>query len=144
MRLGTLPPLGALICYEGVFPGAVVDPGARPAWLLNLSNDGWYGISAGPHQHFAMARVRSVEEGLPLVRAANTGVSGVVDSFGRVLVRTGLGEAAVVDVPLPRPLATATIYGRFGDLATLALALGAIALALLPAASRRRGAAATG
>ena len=137
VRLGTVPAFGPLICYEGIFPGAVVDAEARPAWLLNVSNDGWYGISAGPHQHFAMARVRSVEEGLPIVRAANTGVSGVVDSFGRVIARIGLGQTGIVDVPLPQPIDSATIFGRFGDLATLVLALLAAAAARISAVMTR-------
>ena len=137
MRLATVPAFAPLICYEAIFPGAAAETAVRPAWLLNVSNDAWYGISAGPHQHFAMARVRSVEEGLPLVRAANTGISGVVDSFGRVVARVGLGEAGAVDVPLPRALDSATPYGRFGDLTTLGLALLALAPAGLAAAAAR-------
>src|SRR5690606_16995013 len=71
-RLRTLtvpgvPPVGPLICYEVIFPGAVVDPAERPGWLLNVTNDGWYGNTPGPYQHFLQARVRAVEEGLPLV-----------------------------------------------------------------------------
>ena len=131
LRLGNLPPLGPLICYEAIFPGAVTDPTDRPAWLLNVSNDGWYGISAGPHQHFAMARLRSVEEGLPLVRAANTGISGVVDSFGRVVARIGLGESGVVDVTLPQPIETKPIYGRYGDFMLIPLALILVAIVML-------------
>ena len=128
LRLGSLPPVGPLICYEGIFPGSVTDPTNRPAWLLNVSNDGWYGISAGPHQHFAMARLRSVEEGLPLVRAANTGISGVVDSFGRVIARLELGESGFVDADLPQPVDFKTIYGQYGDLVVLPLALILVAI----------------
>ena len=112
-----------MICYEAIFPGRVVDPRERPGWLLNVSNDGWYGLSAGPHQHFAMARLRSVEEGLPLVRAANTGISGIVDSFGRVVAKISLGESAVVDVELPQPVEITPIYGRYGDVVLLGLVL---------------------
>jgi apolipoprotein N-acyltransferase len=114
ITLPGLPPVSPLICYEVIFPAAVKDPGQRPDWLLNLTNDAWYGISAGPHQHFAIARVRAVEEGLPLVRAANTGISGVVDAYGRIVGQLALGVRGVVDAPLPASL-LATPYGRFGD-----------------------------
>ena len=137
LQLGDLPPVGPLICYEAIFPGAVVDPHRRPAWLLNVSNDGWYGLSAGPHQHFAMARFRSIEEGLPLVRAANTGISGVVDSFGRVIARIDLGEAGVVDVDLPQPIETTPIYGRYGDLVWFGFVVVMVVLSIISAVMTR-------
>ncbi len=121
LRLSGLPPVGPLICYEVIFPGQVVDRRDRPQWLLNITNDGWYGISAGPYQHFVSARLRAVEEGLPVVRAANTGISGVVDSYGRVLAQTQLGEATALDVELPQPLQELTPYARWGDAATAVL-----------------------
>ncbi len=133
-----LPPVGPLICYEAIFPGRVTARGDRPAWLLNLTNDAWFGISSGPYQHVAMARMRAVEEGLPLVRAANSGVSAVVDAHGRVLASLGLGRRGVVDAALPRALAGPPPYGRYGDwiLLPLALALGLV-LAWLRRARRR-------
>jgi apolipoprotein N-acyltransferase len=121
LRLRGLPPVGPLICYEVIFPGEVVDPADRPEWLLNLTNDGWYGISSGPHQHFVSARLRAVEEGLPVVRAANTGISGVIDAYGRVLDRTRLGEAQVLDSALPRPPTGLTPYARWGDVVAAVL-----------------------
>ena len=121
LRLPGLPPVGPLICYEAIFPGQVIDDGDRPQWLLNITNDGWYGISTGPYQHFASARLRAVEEGLPVVRAANTGISGVVDPYGRVLAQTRLGETTVLDVDLPQPLQDLTPYARWGDAATAVL-----------------------
>ncbi|TAJ29996.1 apolipoprotein N-acyltransferase [Bosea sp. (in: a-proteobacteria)] len=109
-----LPPAAPLICYEVVFPGEVTPRGPRPAFFLNLTNDGWFGLTSGPHQHFAQARLRSVEEGLPLVRVANTGISGVVDAYGRVVASLPLGAEGVLDTALPRR-GPATLYGRAGD-----------------------------
>jgi apolipoprotein N-acyltransferase len=103
-----------LICYEIVFPGAAVPAGERGAWMLNLTNDGWFGISPGPYQHFQQARLRAIEEGLPVVRAANTGISAVIDPLGRVIRSLPLGAEGVLDSTLPRPL-SATPYARFGD-----------------------------
>jgi apolipoprotein N-acyltransferase len=110
-----VPPALPLICYEIIFPGQVVARGERPGWLLNLTNDGWFGDSTGPYQHFHQARVRAIEEGLPLVRAANTGISAVVDPLGRIVRAMPLGAEGVIDAPLPRPVA-ATIFSRFGDI----------------------------
>ena len=103
LELKGLPPVGPLICYEIIFPGNVTVPDRRPGWLLNITNDAWYGLTAGPYQHFAAARLRAVEEGLPVVRVANNGISGVVDAYGRVLARLGLGarEPSTVDCRYP-------------------------------------------
>jgi len=115
LRLPGLPAVSPLICYEVIFPGAVTAPGDRPEWLLNLTNDAWYGVSAGPYQHLAQARVRATEEGLPMVRAAYTGVSAVIDPYGRVLRRLALNRPGVIDTKLPKPLAEPPIYARAGD-----------------------------
>lgn len=106
------PPAAPLICYEAIFPGAVVPDNGRSlgaSVLLNVTNDGWFGNTTGPHQHFAQARLRAIEEGLPLVRAANTGISAIVDPYGRVLESLPLGVAGVVDGRLPVP-APATVF----------------------------------
>jgi len=124
ISLPGLPPFAPLICYEAIFPGAVVDPHDRPAWILNVTNDAWYGRSAGPYQHFAIARTRAVEEGLPLVRVANNGITGVVDAQGRVLAHTSLNAVGPADIPLSAT-GPATPYSRAGDWLFLAmLALG--------------------
>ncbi len=147
-RVPGAPDFLPLVCYEVIFPGDAVPrserpgwlydhlgpylawpfvagSGERPGWMLNLTNDGWFGQSAGPYQHFQQARVRAIEEGLPLVRAANTGISAVVDPLGRVIKSLPLGIEGVIDAPLPQRLPP-TLYAHAGDgaLATmLALAL---------------------
>jgi apolipoprotein N-acyltransferase len=118
-----------LVCYEIVFPGDAVPRGERPGWLVNLTNDGWFGNSTGPYQHLQQARVRSIEEGLPLVRAANTGISAVVDPLGRIVASLPLGTEDVLDAPLPRAI-DATPYVRFGDGPAALAMLAAFALLL--------------
>ena len=110
-----LPVLAPLICYEAVFPHlARHEKHARPAVFINLTNDGWFGTSFGPYQHLAQARLRAIEHGVPLIRAANTGISAAFDARGRTLERLGLGEEGVFSLPLP-PRTAPTIYARFGD-----------------------------
>ncbi len=121
LSLPGLPPVSPLICYEVIFPGQVVAPGPRPGWILNVTNDAWFGASSGPYQHFASARLRAVEEGLPLVRAANSGISAVIDAYGRVIARLGLGRVGIIDAPLPRPIQEKTTFGRIGNWTLLIL-----------------------
>lgn len=112
-----LPPVQPLICYEAIFPGDLPPTAAqnRPTWLLNLTNDGWFGRSAGLYQHLAMARMRAVERGLPLVRVANGGVSVVTDGYGRIVASLPIDTVGVLDANLPRPLAARPLYDRYGD-----------------------------
>jgi apolipoprotein N-acyltransferase len=121
-----LPDAFPLICYEAVFPqeiGSIFRPDeSRAGWLLNLTDDAWFGMTPGPHQHFAQARLRAIEQGLPLVRAANTGISAVTDGLGRVIAELPLGVEGVVDSALPAP-APPTVYSRFGALGPLLIAL---------------------
>jgi apolipoprotein N-acyltransferase len=115
------PPVTPLICYEVIFPHQVVDAGApRPGWLVNITDDSWFGPWAGPQQHFLIARVRAIEEGLPIARAANTGISAIIDPLGRVPARLGLNNIGVLDARLPQAI-PATLYARIGDLVFLAL-----------------------
>ena len=113
LRLGGLPGFSPLICYEVIFPGAVVLQRDRPDWMLNITNDAWFGQSAGPYQHLAAARLRAVEEGLPLARAAQTGISAVFDSQGRERAHLGLGLMGAVTTPLPGRL-TPTLFSKTG------------------------------
>ena len=132
LTLDRLPPFSPLICYEAIFPDAIVDKEDRPAWLLNVSNDAWYGRSAGPYQHFAMARTRAIEEGLPLVRVANNGITGVVDAEGRVLAHTELDSIGYDDITLPAA-GGATPYFYFGDWIFFAMLAAAAVVGLAPA-----------
>jgi apolipoprotein N-acyltransferase len=127
-----LPPALGLVCYEALFPGDIVQGEARPGVLVNVTNDGWFGNTTGPYQHFHQSRVRAVEEGVPLIRAANNGISAVIDPFGRALQTLGLNVRGAMDSPLPEALSP-PIYARAGDwilllvlalFATLARALG--------------------
>lgn len=137
LDLAGAPPVGLAICYEAIFPGAIIDAQDRPAWIFNATNDAWFGTSIGPYQHLAAARMRAVEEGLPLVRAANTGISAVVDAFGTIQDSLSLGQTGVIDAWLPPPLPP-TIYADQGDrmlalLLALALAVCLISNAVLKA-----------
>jgi apolipoprotein N-acyltransferase len=115
MTVPRAPPFLPLICYEAIFPDQAVPRGERPGWLLNVTNDGWFGTSHGPYQHFQQARLLAIAEGLPLVRAANTGISAVVDPLGRIVQSLPLGVEGVLDAPLPRSIPV-TPYARAGDL----------------------------
>lgn len=122
IQIPKAPPAGPLVCYEVIFSGQVVDRKNRPEWLVNVTNDGWYGLSAGPYQHLGMAKMRAVEEGLPVVRAANTGVSAVFDGCGRVIDSLPLGTEGVLDTALPRALPI-TVYGQFGVVIPIGMCL---------------------
>jgi apolipoprotein N-acyltransferase len=130
------PPVGPLICYEILFPNAVVGS-ARPGWFVNVTDDSWFGPSTGPYQHLLTARVRAIEEGIPVARAANTGISAVIDPLGRIRASLGLDEMGVVDAPLPASLRS-TPFAHFGDTGFLVLWLGCIFGWLLPLRAARR------
>lgn len=109
-------PFSPLICYEAIFPQEVVNTRVHPQLLINVTNDAWYGYSTGPFQHFESARLRAIEQGMPLIRAANTGISAVIDSYGRIIQQSTLETTAVIDSELPIALTTPTIYYHIGCL----------------------------
>jgi apolipoprotein N-acyltransferase len=114
MEVPGAPKMLPLICYEAIFPESAVPREERPGWIVNVTNDGWFGISSGPYQHFQQARVLAIAEGLPLVRAANTGISGVIDPLGRIVRVLPLGTEGVLDADLPRAIAP-PLYVRYGN-----------------------------
>jgi apolipoprotein N-acyltransferase len=127
--VGMLTPL---ICYEILFPGEVVGV-QRPDWLVNVTDDSWFGPWAGPRQHLLVARVRAIEEGLPVARAANTGISAIIDPFGRITQQLKLDEMGVLDGPLPAAIAS-TPFSRFGDwwFAVMVCAMVALTVVFFP------------
>jgi len=125
LAIRELPPFAALICYEVIFSGQIVNSEVRPEWILNITNDAWFGPSSGPRQHLVQAQLRAIEEGLSLVRVANTGISAVIDPYGRIIDRIELDQSGVLDSPLPKPLA-ATVFSAFGQRIGLGIAIFAI------------------
>ncbi|MFC2969279.1 apolipoprotein N-acyltransferase [Acidimangrovimonas pyrenivorans] len=136
LALGRLGHVLPLICYEAVFPQDIRAAPSRPDWMLQVTNDGWFGNLAGPYQHLAQARLRAIEEGVPLLRAANTGVSGVIDAKGRLLKTLPLNSKGYLDVTVPGSL-PAPPYARWGDGPVLGLLLAGLAAVAIGA--RRRG-----
>ena len=132
-----LPPVAVLICYEAIFPSAIVEGRERPGLLVNVTNDGWFGDTTGPWQHFHQTRVRAVEEGLPIVRSANNGVSAVIDGYGRILSMIKLNARGVIDSPVPAAL-PAPPYARFGDWTFVAMVLALVGAATILAKKRSR------
>ncbi|HWC62428.1 MAG TPA: apolipoprotein N-acyltransferase [Rhizomicrobium sp.] len=129
-QLKGAPPVTPLICYEIIFPAAVTGQ-QRPGWLVNVTDDSWFGPWAGPYQHLLIARARAIEEALPVARAANTGISAVIDPFGRVTARLGLGKMGIIDTKLPQS-APPSIYARVGDGVFLFVLVAATLLAFFP------------
>jgi len=129
MKVAGLPPFSPLICYEVIFPSFVVDPVDRPQWMVTITNDAWFGNSTGPRQHLAAARMRAVEEGLPIMRAANTGISGGYDARGRELGRISLGITDTIALQLPGPMPR-TVFGQLGLAVPAGMSLCMIAVAI--------------
>ncbi|MEO9190757.1 MAG: apolipoprotein N-acyltransferase, partial [Acetobacteraceae bacterium] len=137
IKVPGLPPFAPLICYEVIFPSQVVDEAARPRWIVNITNDAWFGNSAGPRQHLAAARMRAVEEGLPLLRAANTGITAAFNARGHELSRLHMNRPGFLVLDLPGAL-DRTPYSRVGLLLPLALAAASTGVGLLASARRMK------
>ncbi|MBS0272038.1 MAG: apolipoprotein N-acyltransferase [Proteobacteria bacterium] len=124
------PVCAGLICYEAIFPHTIINPTqVRPRWIINISNDAWFGNLSGPYQHFESARLRAIEEGIPLVRVANTGISAVFNAYGQPLGTLGLNKQGILDVFLPSPTSHVPFYGQWGDWITLVLIMVILAIA---------------
>lgn len=132
IRIADHPEFAPLICYEIIFSGEVVRRQNKPKWMILLTNDGWYGLSSGPYQHLVAAQMRAVEEGISIVRSANSGISAVITPYGQILGRIGLAEKGISDVALKPDLAHPTLFGRYGNTIPLTMGLLMILIGLLP------------
>jgi apolipoprotein N-acyltransferase len=133
------PPAQILICYESLYPGFTPGSAGRPDWIVNASNDAWFGATSGPRQHLNLASYRAIETGLPIARATPTGISAMIDPWGRIVEgqRLDPGVMGVIDASLPRPTGV-TPYGRLGDWLFLAGLLAAGLVGLWPLIARSR------
>ena len=131
LQVAGLPLMGGAVCYEVIFPKGVINPLHKPEILVVVANDGWYGISAGPYQHLVAAQMRAVEEGVTVIRSANTGISAVVSPYGDIYGKIALNEVGISDVELPKQLSRATLYNRFGNWLLLGMILLCVGLGFL-------------
>ena len=138
IKIDGLPSFGGIICYEAIFPGEVVNQNNRPDFLVNLTNDGWYGDSAGPYQHWVATKMRAVEEGITIVRAANNGISGVFNPYGIEKGKLPLNYKGVLDINIDSALGYKTLYSRFGNGLTLAFCLILLFLSIIKAEHMRQ------
>ncbi|MEH6527785.1 MAG: apolipoprotein N-acyltransferase [Sneathiella sp.] len=122
ITLSGLPPARVMICYEIAFPWEVAK-NSQFSWILNATNDGWFGNTSGPYQHLAITKTRAVEQGKPVIRAANTGISAIIDPYGNVIQELGLNEAGIIDGYIPMPTKTITFYGNVGEIIPVMMAL---------------------
>ncbi len=130
LQIDGLPPALPMICYEAVFPTEftrdLLSGTVRPQLILNVTNDAWFGETFGPYQHFAQSRMRAIEQGLPLIRSANTGISAVIDPYGRILKSLPLGVADIIDSPLPRAIGMTIYLMYFKGMALILLLIAAV------------------
>ena len=116
MDLAGIPKFSPLICYEIIFPGQVMQKNSKAKWILNVTNDAWFGKSSGPYQHYYKARVRAVEEGVPVIRSANTGISAIIDPYGRELMKLNLGDTGIIEGKLPYNIETYSFFHYYKNL----------------------------
>jgi apolipoprotein N-acyltransferase len=135
-----IPAFSPQICYEIIFPGAVVGRNAPADWVINVTNDAWYGDSIGPRQHFAMLIFRAIEEGVPIIRSANTGISGVVDPLGRTLARADLMTSNNTSSKLPKSISHNNLFALWGNIVFLLTCLIGIVLIMSKYAYHRSNA----
>ena len=126
----TLPPARTLICYEVAFPWEVAAP-EHFDWILNVTNDAWFGNTSGPYQHFVISRTRAIEQGVALIRSANKGISAIIDGYGRILAKNNPGKAGILDGQIPAPLGNRPLYARFGEAIPITLLTIILSLASL-------------
>jgi apolipoprotein N-acyltransferase len=110
-----------LVCYESIFPFEVMTSNQDADLIVNVTNDAWYGHSSGPYQHFEISRLRAVENGLPMIRSGNNGISAIIDPLGRVISKLGLDEVDILDNYLPKKLDKPTIFSQYGYITIIIL-----------------------
>ncbi len=115
IKLPEMPSFSAIICYEAIFPHEILNDAEKPDFVVNLTNDGWYGVSSGPYQHWVATRLRAVEEGVAIIRAANNGISGMINAYGQVKKFLELNYSGFIDINLDKPMVEKTLYGKLGN-----------------------------
>ena len=123
MKLDSYAEFAPLICYKVIFSGQIVRKQNKPKWAVVLTNDGWYGISAGPYQHLVAAQMRAVEEGISVVRSANSGISAVINPYGKITSKIGLAERGYVDDTVKISMSHDTLFGQYGNMIPLLMAM---------------------
>ena len=123
IKLDSYAEFAPLICYEVIFSGQIVRKQNKPKWAVVLTNDGWYGISAGPYQHLVAAQMRAAEEGISIVRSANSGISAVINPYGIITSQIGLSERGYIDDTVKISMSHDTLFGKYGNTIPLLMAL---------------------
>jgi len=123
ISLPNIPPFGIQICYEIIFPHQIINPQNKPQWLINLTNDGWYGVSSGPYQHMVSTQLRAIEEGITIIRSANSGISGIINRYGKIISSLPLHQENILDIYLPKKLEVKTIYNSYGNITIIIICL---------------------